>query len=569
MAKKMNELLEIESTELENRGIVNESPFHDLPQYLNLEKIIRSDIPEFKNASESIIKKFFEKAIQIHEITLIDAEEGENELNDWDLSEGLGSKGFFGNAEISGKGKALGIYKKKMLVEGIGKTLKKVFEKAKIGDFNAARLFNFFPNTVELVGLDNYSDILIKVLSDEFESYTKRIIKETNISSKFISKETGLLIVYDVINGKVMKKEEYFYPEEFLSNIPVVDGRDFNAMASMRREINNSSKALKNIFTEHKNKKLKEVEELESHDFDIIREMIDYRFFASFFAGTYKTQKCEIIEAYKVLPRLRGNDPLETIRNILQKLDDIKIYYTEEQGVIKIKEDHVDDLLFAMLSMIYSEKNAYRQKYQKVIGSSDIIVSDGDIKTLIELKVLLTKSKINEVVKNYCSQMERYNTTEVYDKNIFLIFAANLNASELKELVRKLENSENDNLINKTFIILSINHSFSGSDKSSQEIVKRTQVIQNENDVDIHVLTTEYVREALELKSRIKEVSGVNPKLVDVQSLRDRLEKDIDELNWYKKIFPNFESDKLKSLKDFKSFEKEVAQNNIETLSKQ
>lgn len=433
--RRLGDVLGVSDKQLESKGVFNsfvglDSKLHVDPSLLSIIKI-----KEFLKSSKKV-RKYFSDLVKIIENI--------SRVGDPFYKRSVQLLTFNETASV-----ALGYSDNSASGSGIGANLAKNISETARAIINAGvkdpEIFELIGLFEEGIGADRISDMTIKILEEDFKSYSQRVAKELRIKTK---KFQGFNLPFDPETGKPI----ILVPKKLLRDLPIAQSWDeidyvckYNAQlrATMNSIIGDSWK-------DAKKKKKSDLKEIILRKPEVLSDLIkqyrekpksSYDFESdpagevlwATFAQKAKNFPLDLLAFKKKL--LSCDELLQVVKLICDqfaKLIESNGWNEFLYNGKKIRNERFPQKLFFGVADAYCEANDLdiTRESNGGIGALDFKVSGGKVKVAVEIKY----SKNGNLINGYEVQLPAYVKSERACGAIYLVIRVSDNDIKLKQL---------------------------------------------------------------------------------------------------------------------------------------
>lgn len=433
--RRLSDVLGVTDKQLENKGVFNS--FVGLDSKLHVDPGLLSIIKEkeFSKSSETV-RKYFSSLIKIIENITTPGDTFYNravQLLTFRENESVA----LGYSDNSSSGSGIGSALAKEILE----TARAII-KAGVKDPEIFELIGLFE---EGIGADRISDMVIKILDDEFKLYSERVAKQLKVSTKNYD---GYELPFDPKNGKAI----IFVPAKLLRNLPIAYSWDdidyvckYNDM--LRKSMND---VVGTTWKQAKKMKKPDLRAAIIKHPELLADLIkqyrekpkDSYDFKSDPAGeilwaTFAKQTSKFPLDLKLFQdkSLTCDDLLKMVGMIcdqFRKLIEDNGWNEFLYNGKKIRNERFPQKLFYGVADAYCEANGLdvAREPNAGVGALDFKVSSGKVKVAVEIKY----SKNQNLINGYEVQLPAYVKAERACGAIYLVIRVADNDKKLKEL---------------------------------------------------------------------------------------------------------------------------------------
>jgi hypothetical protein len=447
MIISLSDYLGVDSKIFLQKGILN--PFIGIDSRSFVDPLLVRDciIPEFASARDKI-NKYFEEII-----TLLSASEKQDDLA-W-------TEAYHRLIFREVKGASIGYGKNSADGKGIGPKLaqeltNRALELAKLGIKDPA-IFELIGLFIDDYGPDMLSDMTIRILEDEFLTFSERMYKEMGVT-KLFKYETANGIREFARNKK--GKPIILLPESMLRDLPVAQNwEDIATIVAhnelLRKRLNALiAPSLKEASIAHRKELMKS--QLFTHSENLNELIKEYK---NYVATPYDFKKDPqgLLKWHNLAQQYCDNDKLEISLQPIPTIDDIEdtvlqiinkfkkhielnglnihLYNSEKKPPKPLHERFSQTLFYATADNYCDANNiGLTRESNAGRGPVDFKFNNGRLNCIVEVKL----SKSAYLVRGYTEQLSIYQKAENASRTIYVIIRVSQEINSIKT-IQKLE----------------------------------------------------------------------------------------------------------------------------------
>lgn len=423
---KLSEYYDIDPIKFEELGVLDSLVFFDTPLFLNPKLLAKSDIPEFKNSQDKIIRHY-ETTINLLKKTNGNDIYWKAVKKHFDFPEpsGIG----LGTSIKSTDGNGL----TGLTAENCLQTLKEIVNL----DIEDPTMYRLLFLVQENIGVDRISDMICRIIYDDLCLYSNNMIDKLGIKEYYIDDDTNLKYLKRP-NGKRL----FLLPTDLLSEIPdVVNCSDIQSITEYNQQIKEYlcdffDKAYTNVTTFHdaKKEKIREcilgnkelVKELLTEGQSKIAEVYDYAHDPLGIVNNLEVIREKVMQNEEIFTKLIGspkslndfvNKLLTVYKRCIEELGlNEELYYIDSKTKRRnIRKEITSHRLFIIVLEVAKQLKLYDYSFEPKVGNGQVefVIYNMKEKILVEFKL----SK-NNLIHGYDKQLplyvKRYEATSTF-----------------------------------------------------------------------------------------------------------------------------------------------------------